>query len=71
MVDKTVKGGNSKAATHLKKAQHALKTGVFKWSKDYDEAATQYELAAKSFRDSGHEDEAANCFLEFARCSEH
>jgi hypothetical protein len=28
-----------KGLDHIKKAQYALKTGVFKWSKDYDEAA--------------------------------
>ena len=56
---------------HLKKAQHALKTGVFKWSKDYDEAAYQYEQAAKAFKEVSDEEAAAEAYLEFAKCSEH
>lgn len=43
------------AAKCLKQAEYALKTGVFKWSKDYDEAASKYEQAAKLFKESGND----------------
>ena len=36
MVDSTKQ---KQALDCLKKAEYALKTGVFKWSKDYDEAS--------------------------------
>lgn len=62
---------SKKAQDHLKKAQYALKTGVFKWSKDYDEAAHHYEQAAKAFKEASDDQGAADAYLQFAKCSEH
>ena len=56
---------------YLKEAKYALKTGIFKWSKDYDEAATKYEMAAKAFLEISDEESAADAYLEFAKCNEH
>lgn len=60
----------AKAEKCLKKAQYALKTGVFKWSKDYDEAAMRYEEAGKIFKEISDDRRGADAYLQFAQCSE-
>lgn len=42
---------SKQAQKYMKAAEYALKTGVFKWSKDYDEASINYERAAKLFKE--------------------
>lgn len=41
----------------VKKAEKALKTGLFKWNKDYVSAATNYDQAAKIYKTNGDYDE--------------
>lgn len=48
-----------------------MKTGVFKWSKDYDEASIKYEQAAKLFKELDDDKSAADACLEFAKINEH
>lgn len=71
MVDKKYASECKQALKYLKQANYALKTGVFKWSKDYDEAMNKFEMAAKEFKKVGDEDSAAEAFLEYAKCAEH
>lgn len=71
MVDKKYQAEAKVALQHLKEAQYALKTGVFKWSKDYDLAATKYEAAGKAFKEINDDESAAEAYLNFAKCSEH
>ena len=40
---------NKSADELVKKAEKALKTGIFKWSKDYVKAAMCYDEAAKKY----------------------
>lgn len=71
MVDKKYENDAKKAMSYLKQAKYALKTGIFKWNKDYDEAAVKYELAAKAFKEISDDDSASNAYLEAAKCHEH
>ena len=40
----------SEALDHVKEAEKALKTGLFKWNPDYDTAASEYTKAATCFK---------------------
>lgn len=71
MVDKKYQADAKKAMQYLKEAKYALKTGVFKWSKDWDTAMLKYEQAAKAFKEIGDEESAAEAYLEYAKCCEH
>lgn len=47
-----------------------MKTGVFKWSKDYDAAQLKYGEAAKMFKELDEDQLAADAYLQYALCSE-
>jgi hypothetical protein len=70
MVEQLKNSQIKKAQDYLKQANYALKTGVFKWSKDYGEASFKFEQAAKVFKEIGEEKQAAEAFINFAKCSE-
>ena len=67
MVESTL---SKNAAKCVKQAEYALKTGVFKWSKDYDEAASKYEQAAKLYKENQSDEQAAMAYTEAAKCYE-
>jgi len=48
----------SEAKKYLKEGDEALKTGVFKWSKDYASAAINYDEAAKIYKSAKQYDQA-------------
>lgn len=50
----------------MKAAENALKTGLLKWSKDYDEASIQYERAAKIYKELNDDQGASEAYLKFA-----
>ena len=47
-----------------------LKTGLFKWSVNYVDAASQFERAAKLYKQSGNKKKAIEAYIEFSNCSE-
>lgn len=54
----------------MKSGDKAIKTGVFKWSADYNEGAMHFQQAAKLFKIEGVKDKAHYCYLKFSECSE-
>ena len=67
-----MKGGAScKPAEELMKAGKSdLKTGIFKWSPDYVQAAINFEKAAKLFKQAGLTQRAIDAYLEYSKVSE-
>lgn len=58
------------AEKNLKKADAALKTGLFKWSVDYLEGSMYYEKAAKLFKQAGDKERAKEAYLKWSFCCE-
>jgi len=56
------------ARAEMKKAEDALKTGLFKWSKDYDTAARAFQEAGNRFQMSAMLEEGKNAFVRAAEC---
>ena len=54
-----------------KKAQGDLKTGLFKWSKNYGEGMLHFEQAAKLFKEADNDARAIDAYLKSADCAEH
>lgn len=73
MVERTNNKGKSsldEAEKFYKKGEEAIKTGVFKWSPDYLLGCSNFEKAAKAFRDAGLKDKAVQAYLKYSLCSE-
>ena len=70
MVEQLKTSQVKKANDYLKTANSALKTGLFRWSKDFAEAGHNFEKAAKLFKEMGEDQQAAEAYLQFAKCSE-
>jgi Soluble NSF attachment protein, SNAP len=51
-------------------AKAELKTGLFKWSPNYVQAAIHYEKAAKLYKQAGNKANAIDAYLQFSKCSE-
>jgi hypothetical protein len=47
-----------------------LKTGLFKWSKDFGAAMLHFEQAAKHFKNADNEVRAIESHLQAADCAE-
>lgn len=54
----------------FKKGKEALKTGLFKWSPNFDEGAMRFEKAAKLFKECGNNERALTAYLEYSKCAE-
>jgi|688.fasta_scaffold587777_1 hypothetical protein len=66
MVETYNKQKLANAQKKFKEGKDALKTGLFKWSKNYAEAAIRFEQAAKLFKELGDHKSAIEAYLEFA-----
>ncbi|XP_065641648.1 gamma-soluble NSF attachment protein isoform X2 [Hydra vulgaris] len=55
-----------KALNHVKEAEKALKTSLFKWTPDFDTAANEYTKAATSFKSASSMEQAKECYIKAA-----
>ena len=55
MVEQLKTSQVKKANDYIKTANSALKTGLFRWSKDFAEAGHNFEKAAKLFKEMGED----------------
>lgn len=61
-------GRLDEARAEMKKGEEALKTGIFKWNKDYDTAARAFEAAGNRFQNSAMLEEGKSAFCRAAEC---
>jgi len=60
----------NQALGHVKEAEKALKTGLFKWSPDHDTAASEYTKAATCFKLAKSLDKCKDAYLKAAEMQE-
>lgn len=66
MVEKSNQAGEKM----FKKAQGDLKTGLFKWSKDFSGGMVHFEQAAKLFKEADNDARAVDAHLKASECAE-
>lgn len=60
----------NEALSHMKLAEKALKTSMFKWSPDYDTAASEYTKAATNFKLGGSPSQSKEAYVKAAEVQE-